>query len=198
MKRIILAALAAVLTLGLVGVAAVPAGAVGKPITAPANPTLSPSQFSLGVTCAATPTSTAALAALTAKAAKAGHPVKVSAPTAQAPCATATAGTAAGPNVSVSFGWYIYLHFSPSDVDAILWDHAIGATWSAVMAVTCAVFAILDPIAGAVCAGMAAFYLWWLPAIFQTAHARNNGGVTFDCSWLSDLPVGYYYSGNGQ
>jgi hypothetical protein len=110
---------------------------------------------------------------------------------------TVKCDTAGGTRLSVSFGWYMYLHFTGSDVDVVLWnDVLLGA--AVTMGIVCAALGFENPVAGVGCATLEAWYGGWLPGIFQTAHNRQNGGVVFECLYEAWLPVGYYYSGNGQ
>ena len=188
-------ALALTAVAALVGTAPPEAGAASPPITAPPVTTPSAAQFAPTVSCGTGPSASV----LQARAARAGHPIAQHAAATTADCASVIANGGPTRNLGVTYGWYIYIHFTPRDVDAILWDHAIGAGWAAIMTIVCGAVTLADAPAGVACLALESYYLWWVPAIFQTAHARNSGGVVFECLLPPvDLPVGYYYSGNGQ
>ena len=187
-RRVIV--LSAVLLTALVALA-VPAPAEAGPTVPPPTPEV----VAPTVTCGQGPAS----AGISARAARAGHPVKAPAPRVSASCATLEQTPPITRNLGVTYGWYIYLHFTPKDVDAVLWNHDIGISFTVIMAIVCGAIALEDAPAGVACGILETFYLAWLPGIFQTAHARNNGGVVIECLLPpADLPVGYYWSGNGR
>ena len=115
----------------------------------------------------------------------------------KAACPSAPASTTGvTPYVYVTFGTWIYIHLTPSDVAWSLWTSA-SRGWPYVFAMICAVVGLADPAVGAVCAIMVAEFGLFIPGLLQEAWNRNHGGIVFENFYGLNV-YSYYYSGNGQ
>lgn len=99
------------------------------------------------------------------------------------------------PDVTVSFGWEIYVHLSHTNVgEAIYYAAFVG--WGATLAALCGVIGSIDLIAGAFCGVMVAELGFFVPAIMDhawTTKNNNQKSVVFTNVYLTNI-FGFFYA----
>ena len=100
------------------------------------------------------------------------------------------------PDIYVTFGQWVYIHLTPTDVATLLYSAGI-AGWPVVLGSVCAAAGLNDPPVGLACGIMVAEFGLWIPGLIQTAWNRNHGGIVFENLYGLNI-YSYYYSGNGQ
>lgn len=94
------------------------------------------------------------------------------------------------PEVGVSFGWYIYVHFTHADVEGVMLDTLGNGSFAAV-AWACS--RIPDPYIAGACAVLAAIYYGFIQYWFSQA-AQRGGGLLLDFTYIGSFYTWTYVS----